>query len=100
MQEFGIEFHKYLFITYIKTLIVLISVLGLKRVKVDISEKINYLLYNFKSVFIYFIFQLKICLCIANNSSKNVDYLSIFNSKMIMVNNKFAFNLDFLIFKD
>src|SRR2546430_13587197 len=100
MQEFNIKFYKRLFIAYIKTSIILINVLSFKKVEININEKINYLLYNLKSVFIYFVFQSKIYLRIINNSPKNIDYFNIFNSKIIVINNEFIFNLDFLIFED
>ena len=95
----SIKFYKYLFIIYIKISVVLISIFGLKKVKINIYKKINYFLYNFKSIFIYFIFQLKIYLYIINNLFKNIDYLNIFSFKIVIINNKFIFNLDFLIFE-
>ena len=80
--------------------VVLTSILSFKKVEIDIYEKIDYLLYNFKSVFIYSIFWPKIYLRIANNSPKNINYFNIFNSEIIVVNDEFIFNLNFLIFED
>src|SRR2546421_12307312 len=100
MQKFNIKFYKRLFIIYIKTLIILTNIFSFKKIKINIYKKINYFLYNLKSVFIYFIFQLKIYLRIVNNLFKNINYFSIFNFKIVMINNEFIFNLNFLIFKN
>ena len=100
MQEFNIKFYKYLFIAYIKMLIILISIFNFKKIKINIYEKIDYFLCDFKRVFIYFIFQLKIYLRIINNLFKNINYFNIFNFEMIIINNKFVFNLNFLIFEE
>ena len=75
------------------------SVFNLKRVEINICKKINYLLYSFKKVFVYSVFRPKIYLRIAGSLFENIDYLNIFNSEIIIVNNKFIFNLDFLIFE-
>ena len=99
MQELSIEFYKRLFIAYIKTSVVLMSVFGFERVEIDICEKINYLLYGLKRVFVCSVFWPKICLRIAGSSFENIDYLSIFSSEMVVINNEFVFNLDFLIFE-
>ena len=80
-------------------LIVLTSILSFKRIKINIYKKIDYLLYSLKSIFSYSIFRLKIYLYITNNLFENIDYLNIFNSEIVIINNKFTFNLDFLIFK-
>ena|SRR5438874_12933817 len=99
MQEFNIEFYKYLFIAYIKTSIILIGVFSFKKVEINIREKIDYLLCDLEKIFVYFIFWLKICLRIVSSSSENVDYFDIFSFEMVVINNEFAFNLDFLIFE-
>ena len=79
--------------------VVLMSVFGLKRVEINICEKINYFLYNFKRVFIYSVFRPKIYLYIASNLFENINYFNIFNFEIVIVNNEFIFNLDFLIFE-
>ena len=38
-------------------------------------------------------------LYIINNSFKNINYFNIFSFEIVVVNNEFIFNLDFLIFE-
>ena len=53
VEEFRIEFSKRLYGFYIKTTIVLSSVLNFKRIEIDIYEKSDYILYGTKGVFVY-----------------------------------------------
>ncbi len=80
-------------------MIILINVFDFKKIEINIYEKINYFLYDFKRVFICFVFQLKIYLYIINDLFKNIDHFDIFNFEMIIINDEFTFNLNFLIFK-
>ena len=81
-------------------LIILTNILSFKRVKINVYKKIDYLLYDLKSAFICSIFRSKIYLDIANNLPKNIDYFGIFVFEIIIIYNKFIFNLNFFIFEN
>ena len=53
------------------------GIFGLERIKIDISKKINYFLYNIKEIFVCFKFRLKMYLSIINCLVKDIDYFSL-----------------------
>jgi hypothetical protein len=99
VEEFRIEFNKYLCGFYIKTTIVLSSVLNFKRIEINIYEKSDYILYGIKRVFVYIVFWSKIYLGVPDSSSEDIDYFSLLGREIIVIYDKFSFDLDLLVFE-
>jgi hypothetical protein len=79
--------------------VVLPSIFNFKKIKINISKKIDYFLYGIKGIFVYFELRLKIYLNVTSYSAENIDYLDLFRRKIIIVNNKFSFNLNLPVLK-
>jgi hypothetical protein len=99
MKKLGIEFCECLCWPYVETSIILFSILNSKRIEINIREKVDYLLRGLKRIFVCSLSWPKMCLCIPGGSSKNINYLGLFSREIIVINDEFTFNLDFLIFK-
>jgi hypothetical protein len=97
VEEFRIEFSKRLCGFYIKTTIILLSVLNFKRIEIGIYEKSDYILYGIKGIFVYIVSWSKIYLDVPDGSFEDIDYLGLFGKEIIVIYGEFSFDLNLLI---